>query len=77
MGEKLIKIDKGVPLPKSNLFRTKYPFATMEVGDSFVVSPAAARSISGSMSNHARRNKDTKFTRRRISDTEIRIWRVK
>lgn len=30
-------IRKGVPVPAARSYRTQYPFADMEVGDSFVV----------------------------------------
>lgn len=31
------KIERGVPMPKIHVSRSSYPFAEMEVGDSFAV----------------------------------------
>lgn len=31
-----IKIDKGIPLPQRKPHKTKYPWETMDVGDSFL-----------------------------------------
>jgi len=33
----MIKIDKGIPVPQQRNLRAKYPFAEMEIGDSFYV----------------------------------------
>jgi hypothetical protein len=63
-------IDKGVPIPN------RFPFAQMQVGDSFVMPTTVSRSI---LSVYARRYGDKhnmKFTTRQMPDGAIRCWRT-
>ena len=64
-------IDKNVPMPKTHQSE-KYPFAKMEVGDSFFSENKAAQS---SAHVFARRRKGMKFVTR-AEGQGIRIWRV-
>ena len=74
------KIEKGIPLPKNTRGRKlKYPFAEMEVGDSFDCGEYKynkAGSVSTSARTWAMKNKkEWKF---RVAKTEyntLRIWR--
>ena len=67
------KIEKGVPVPPRNGGRgapEKYPFSSMEVGDSFLA-PEKAQSSTQS----AGKRLGMKFTSRKEADG-VRIWRV-
>lgn len=67
-----MKIEKGVPMPK-NKRATKYPFAEMEVGDSFYVEPDNG-SIHAAASWYGKRN-NKKFATRKEGEGR-RIWRI-
>jgi hypothetical protein len=76
------KIDKGIPLPDRGTV-SKYPFAEMEVGDSFVVSDNEQTSIISAANSFGKKfDPRRKFVSRKITDTSgkynhtIRIWRV-
>jgi len=71
-----ITIDKDVPIPEQSDRRTKYPFADMQVGDSFAVPEKQGRGAFTAAVNWSRRHNNAKFTYRRLSDGTYRIWRV-
>jgi hypothetical protein len=64
-------VEKNIPLP-SRKGNAKYPWATMEVGDSFLcpTKPANAHSLANSASKNGK-----KFTARTTADG-CRVWRV-
>jgi hypothetical protein len=69
-----IPIDKGVPLPKGRR-EPKYPWASMEVGDSFFV----PGTISTSAATAASKRLGFGFVRRSVVENGvagIRFWRV-
>lgn len=68
-------IEKNIPLPKGtpNKGYSKYPFAEMQVGDSFLFSGPAGR-IRSAVSQHSRRH-GGKFSVR-IEGRGFRVWRV-
>ena len=74
----MIKIESGVPAPTG---RSGYPFASMDVGDSFLIEAAdgdAAKKASTSIGASARnfsKGKATKFTVRRV-EGGVRCWRT-
>lgn len=69
----MIAIEKGIPIPNSGAGRTpKYPWRTMEVGDSFFAENV--RNVSA-MAAAAMRRTGLKFTVRKVEDGH-RIWRV-
>lgn len=88
MTNKLLKIDKCVPIPDPNKGRNnKYPFMDMKVGDSFFVrlhrdTCAAEYRIRQSKLISAARGitkyhgKKYKFTTKATVGAGIRIWRV-
>ena len=65
-----IAIDKGVPMPK------RYPFAEMDVGDSFVVPPNIARTTVAIAALRYSRKHGVKFVVRLTPDRTLRCWRV-
>lgn len=68
----MFKIEKGVPIPKP-VRTSKYPFAQMDIGDSFCVEDAKiAKNI---ISNAIRTSRDKKFSSRKEGD-HYRIWRI-
>lgn len=72
----MYEIEKGIPLDQSrgNGHRAKYPWRQMEVGDSFVMD-SHIQSASGKV-GAAQKATGFKFSCRKISDTQTRIWRV-
>lgn len=78
-------IEKNIPIPPSNHTRSKYPFADMEVGDSFLVEWDKIRNkdrfqsyLAGSSYMWRKRHdrNDWKFTTR-ATESGVRVWRVK
>jgi hypothetical protein len=70
------KIETGIPMPHRNAgpgATPKYPWASMEIGQSFFVSnpPKYFQSMVG----HAGRLHKRKFTYRKMEDG-VRVWRV-
>jgi hypothetical protein len=74
-----IEIEKGVaippPAPKHNGKKHRYPFAQMEVGDSFVVPLEKHQSIAGAISMINYYGRYGQFTKRYMPD-HIRVWRI-
>lgn len=66
------KIEKGIPAPAK---RGKYPFAEMEVGDSFLV-PGAATSAEISSAVSYRKNRYQEQYICRSVDGGLRVWRI-
>lgn len=75
------KIEKNVPLETARARSSKYPFAQMEVGDSFLVplngtGESQFRAFAASWKAH----KPKKFVSRTIKEngvrTGIRVWRT-
>lgn len=86
----MFEIEKDVPIPETRQGRgSKYPFAEMEVGDSFLVEPEEDPNLGvvdeeeyakvrGRVSNVAYKygkDHDKKFTVRQ-TDEGVRVWRV-
>jgi uncharacterized protein (DUF2249 family) len=70
----MYEIEKGIPMPKSSEYEAKYPFAKMEVGDSFRVEERRESVASAARSYGCRIGK--KFSVRK-EEGGMRIWRVK
>lgn len=78
------KIDKNVPIPsRSKHTVSKYPFAQLEVGDSFFAPGKKNTGFSGIVQNFYRNHRDKtdcKFSIRTVVEKGVkgvRIWRVK
>ena len=65
-----LPIDKGVPLPR------RFPFADMQVGDSFAVPPDVKRPAVTVAAMRYGRNHGMKFTVRLTPDRTLRCWRT-
>jgi len=63
-------IDKGIPFP------SKYPFATMQVGDSFLVPLGTSRFAVGQSAKRYGEKHGMKFTVRQVADKTFRCWRI-
>jgi hypothetical protein len=77
------EVEKGVPIPKQRARReggTKYPFAEMEVGDSFAVGFVSEKVLTAIRQASVRfvkeRHPDRKFSFRKLEDGSYRCWRV-
>jgi hypothetical protein len=77
----MYQIEKGIEVPAKKIFvgKSVYPFATMEVGDSFFVPQVDGKpKTDGSLRSSARQAAKKfgfKFTVRRV-DGGFRCWRV-
>lgn len=84
----MFTIEKGIPIPAAQPrgAAVKYPFAQMEIGDSFFVpsvvkgdetADKAAERLKSSLSSHKRRaQKQTGFVLTvRVVDGGVRVWR--
>lgn len=70
----MIKIDKGIPAPASGR-HLKYPFAMMEIGDSFFVPTTTSSNILVCAYKH----RPKRFTTRSVVENGvrgIRVWRI-
>lgn len=65
-----LPIDKNVPLPR------RFPFADMQVGDSFAVPPDVKRPAVTVAAMRYGRKHGMKFTIRLTPDRSLRCWRV-
>lgn len=72
---KQYRIEKNIPIPKPNS-QSKYPFGEMAIGDSFLAPSEKKTSISAAISSFRKTHPDAFFAQRRVSETEIRVWRV-
>ena len=73
----MINIDKNIPMPKivrNGGPKAKYPFADMQVGDSFEVTDKTTKKFASTCAAATRRL-GSKFTIRTI-DNGIRVWRI-
>jgi hypothetical protein len=69
-----IKIEKGVPLPTNG---SKYPFAEMEVGDSFAVLIKEENKIRAAAGAYNSKHKgESRLSIRKLSDNSFRCWKV-
>lgn len=73
-------IEKNIAIPP-NTYGSKYPFRTMEVGDSILISSSEKDFIRmynniRSALSYCSRILDRKFTQRKESPSSIRIWRL-
>jgi hypothetical protein len=74
----MIEIEKNIPLSPRWAHQTKYPFAQMEVGDSFFVRQTEANKASVYSSIRWARDKfGFRFTAHADNDNGgVRVWRV-
>jgi hypothetical protein len=72
-----IKIERGVPIPKQTR-DSKYPFAYMDIGDSFFVPGAKAASLQNAAKHHSKRTGHA-YSSRTVTENGVdgaRIWRI-
>ena len=65
-----MKVEKDVPLP------VKFPFAGMQVGDSFAVPPDVKRPAVTVAAMRFGRRHGMRFTVRQVADKTYRCWRI-
>jgi hypothetical protein len=78
----MVKIDKSIPIPQAKYDRivrypvaTKWPFAEMEVGDSFQVSADERQTVMSTITYYRKFHTDVKFTVRKYGKA-YRCWRT-
>ncbi|MBK8810786.1 MAG: hypothetical protein IPN69_08665 [Acidobacteria bacterium] len=70
-------IEKGVPLEKRQPYKKgRFPFDSMEVGDSFVVDKNQYKNARASAALYGKRNGKTFATRTLADKTNVRVWRT-
>lgn len=78
-------LESGIPLPKTNRpgrTGSKYPFAQMEVGESFLVGnnskgePLTQGTIRSALGAFSKRNPDSGKFSVRMTDQGLRVWRT-
>lgn len=70
------KVDKNIPIPAReavNKGKCKYPFADMQVGDSFGFNPDDYLKIRSASCNYITKGNKVKF---KISKIANRVWRI-
>lgn len=73
-----IKIEKGIEIPSKAGQRgreTKFPFDSMEIGDSFICSSGTI-ALSSAHYYAKRKHKGFKVTQRKLPDGTCRVWRI-
>lgn len=72
----MFKIDKHMPIPEQigSGARAKYPFAKMEVGDSFFVPSMRSNALSNAAQWHTKKT-GKKFTCANV-EGGVRCWRI-
>jgi hypothetical protein len=71
-----IKIDRDVPLaPRGNSRVSKYPFADMNIGDSFLFPSHRKVTAAGAVCAYARKRTGFKFATRTTPEG-VRCWRI-
>ena len=68
-------IEKGVPVPQRKAPPPKYPFARLEIGDSFEAPPIHAKGAQSAASRYKKANPGWDFVARKTQDG-ARIWRL-
>ena len=71
----MIEIDKNVPLPPKTSRKRKYPWETMQIGDSFLI-PEALRIYGYSMASRASKDYAPKKFCSRSVEGGARVWRI-
>lgn len=78
---KKMKISHNIPMPNlrssAKLGQTKYPFATMKVGDSFEVHPEKRHSVNTLAKKYGDQQKPKKAFTVRKKDGSLHCWRIK
>jgi len=69
------KVEKDIPIPEIKERASKYPFAQMEVGDSFLVKDKRIKQNVESMMYYHSKKWNKRFTLRTVSEG-VRVWRV-
>lgn len=73
------KIDKGIPMPTARSGIAVYPWADMEIGDSFAVQLIDRERVRSAASLQ-RERRGWSFVTRTVTedgDTVVRVWRTK
>jgi hypothetical protein len=65
-----MKVEKNIPIP------AKFPFAGMQVGDSFAVPPDVKRPAVSVAAMRFGLKHGMKFTVRQVADKTFRCWRI-
>ena len=70
-----IKIEKGIPLPEKAVRPPRYPFASMEIGDSFV-RVGKLKTFYPTLTKANKAHAPKRFVGRQIDGEKMRVWRA-
>jgi hypothetical protein len=71
----MLTLKHGLPIPETTFGRSaKYPWASMEIGDSFLVLGKMTNDLSP-VANYQSKKRGTSYTCRLV-DGGVRVWRV-
>jgi len=70
----MINIDKNIPIPKPRGSSNYYPWASMEVGDSFLIPTHKHNNVSAA-TRYAKLRYKHKYSARK-EEGGIRVWRI-
>lgn len=71
------ELEKNVPLEKFVSTKAKYPLNKMEVDDSFVMPLSDRNSLMSLIAQNRMKGSKAKYATRKISELEVRVWRIK
>lgn len=69
-----IRVEKNIPIPEKTDKREKYPWKSMDIGDSFLIEDKSSRDVAGLVWATNKSNAPKKFIYAAV-DGGIRIWR--
>lgn len=71
------KVEKGIPFPTKKFKKgTRFPFASMEVGDSFKTDAPSSTVTTAAWYFGKEEKPGAKFSVRKIAEGGVRCWRV-
>lgn len=71
-----IVIEKNVPVPNGRGRKCRYPWAGMEVGDSFLIPEAVTKDGQARSAAYAQQKVDGRKYRTSRVDGGVRVWRI-
>jgi hypothetical protein len=75
MDQEVVAIEKGVPIPTGTRASARYPFATMEIGDSILV-PGTSKQLARSHALNFKKTNPGWDYKTRTTNEGMRIWRI-
>lgn len=71
----MYSLEKAVEIPQQRNGRARYPFASMSLGDSFVVPASENKGVRSAAHSYGKRHARA-YTCHRQPDGTVRVWRI-